>query len=286
MKRTKVTRKAWSYEEDKYLRNNSHKQHYKDIATHLGRPLGSVSKRVRILGLSSDESRSLNRLEKNGYGRDVLEQIAKESFSVMEVVRKLGKTGCGPTYKIVLKAIDRYGIDCSHFDPWKGNRTRVTTKKKPVSDYLTYGSNVSSSHLKEKLYKAGLKQRQCEKCGQGEIWNGEHLSLVLDHVDGDPKNNRLDNLRIVCPNCNATLPTHCRGKKAFLPKKSRAIDIQREINGGRTDLEIASSIRQRRVERPSRDVLLREVKEFGFAGVGRKYGVSDNSIRKWLKNSI
>lgn len=46
-------------------------------------------------------------------------------------------------------------------------------------------------------------------CGQGEEWNGKKMSLILDHINGVHNDNRLENLRIVCPNCNATLDTHC-----------------------------------------------------------------------------
>lgn len=281
MKRHKVIRRTWTHEEDEYLRSHSHKMHYKDLAIHLKRAVGSVSKRVRFLGLSHDVNRSLNRLEKNGYGRDVLQQVVIESYSVMEVVRKLGKTSCGPTYKIILKAIDEYGLDCSHFDPWK---YKVPTfSGKSIEEYLVYGSTIGSNTLKKRLYKEGLKKRQCEKCGQGEDWHGEKMSLILDHINGNPKDNQLENLRIVCPNCNATLATHCRGKKAFVVKPPTEVELQREKNGGRTDKETAFSMSQRRATRPNKDILLLEVEELGFVGVGRKYGVSDNSIRKWLK---
>jgi len=52
--------------------------------------------------------------------------------------------------------------------------------------------------------------RNCEKCGQDEWWYGKRMALILDHINGDNSDHRIVNLRIVCPNCNATLPTHCR----------------------------------------------------------------------------
>ena len=61
------------------------------------------------------------------------------------------------------------------------------------------------------MYKEGLKNKKCELCGQNEEWKGKHMSLILDHINGINDDNKLENLRIVCPNCNATLETHCKG---------------------------------------------------------------------------
>ena len=68
-------------------------------------------------------------------------------------------------------------------------------------------------------YAKGLKQPSCEMCGQDELWRGRRLALILDHVNGVRDDNRLENLRIVCPNCAATLDTHC-GRNVHAPART------------------------------------------------------------------
>jgi hypothetical protein len=72
---------------------------------------------------------------------------------------------------------------------------------------------LGSAALRVRLINAGLKQRECEMCGRSE-WNGEPIPLELDHINGDHTDNRLENLRILCPNCHAITETWCgRNKK-------------------------------------------------------------------------
>lgn len=92
-----------------------------------------------------------------------------------------------------------------------------------LQDVLVEGSSYSRHSLKKRLYDAGLKQHSCERCGQGEIWLGDRMSLILDHINGVPDDNRLENLRILCPNCNATLDTHCGRKNQDIPRVRRCL---------------------------------------------------------------
>lgn len=261
-----MSRKKWSEYEIEIMKSSYHKglRYMKLLLPN--RSKSSLVKKAMKLNLKSDRI-FRNLIE--------IERVVKESFSFSEVFRKLNKSKSGDGYHYLRRFIIKNNIDTSHFKSWKNNGK--FRKKKDMQEYLVDGSNISSSSLKIKLYEHGLKQRICEKCGQDENWNGEKMSLILDHINGIPNDNRLENLRILCPNCNATLPTHCRGKKGLEEKK---LIPEKE---GFTESEKRSQLNQRRVERPSYEALLKETAEFGFVATGKKYGVSDNSIRKWIK---
>lgn len=147
------------------------------------------------------------------YTKDNILKIVIDSKSLREVLDKLNLRAAGGNYQIIKKYIILYDIDINHFDKQKDIINKNRPKQKPLIEYLTINSNYSRKSLKNRLYKEGLKKRECELCGQGEEWKGKKMSLILDHKNGIYNDNRLENLRIVCPNCNATLETHCSKNK-------------------------------------------------------------------------
>ncbi|HTX12729.1 MAG TPA: helix-turn-helix domain-containing protein [Solirubrobacteraceae bacterium] len=79
-------------------------------------------------------------------------------------------------------------------------------KLEPISDVLAAGRQRSRAHVKARLMTAGLKHAQCEECGLTH-WQGASISLELHHVNGDGDDNRLANLRLLCPNCHSQTDT-------------------------------------------------------------------------------
>jgi hypothetical protein len=227
--------------------------------------------------------------------KEEFKDFIKNSNTKSEVLRKLNLKMHGGNYNTLNRYIEIYNIDISHFKENFNNYKNFI--KRDLSEILVEKSTfTSSSHLKNRLYKEGLKERICEMCGQTEEWNGNKISLILDHINGIRNDNRIENLRILCPNCNATLDTHCgknKKKKKQIIINNRKNKIEKYCSCGKKIHNSSNkciqcfnkihNIRQRKVERPSYDQLLKEIKELGYRGTGRKYGVSDNSIRKWKK---
>lgn len=213
-----------------------------------------------------------------------IKEIVINSYSIRECLIKLNWNITGSNHKLLKKIIQDEGIDISHFDPHRNNNIK---EKKQLVDVLIINSVFNRTHLKERLYKEGLKTRECELCGQGEMWMGKKMSLILDHINGVNNDNRLENLRIVCPNCNATLETHCgRNTKnsIFNKNKEKTCSCGNLIRSESDSCKKCSSIKIRKVkERPSYDTLRKDVSTLGYVKTGKKYGVSDNAIRKWLK---
>lgn len=136
--------------------------------------------------------------------------MVAESRSYAEVARRLGYAPSGGIHRFLKAHIARVGADVSHFtgQAWNRGGTIVCTPTRPLDELLQYGSGTTSAALRRRLVKEGVKAERCERCGRSE-WFGAPLPLQLHHVNGDHLDNRLDDLRILCPNCHATTDTWC-----------------------------------------------------------------------------
>jgi hypothetical protein len=230
------------------------------------------------------------------YTRDEASAAVRASFNYSEVLRRLGLRPAGGNHRTLRHWVDDvWQIPTGHFDPDRAIRgpQREAT---PLDDVLVEHSPYSRAALKRRLFATGLKQRRCELCGQGEAWHGGVMALILDHVNGVPDDNRLENLRIVCPNCNATLETHCgrHNRKAVTPRECLSCGgsyeprfrAQRYCSrrcGIASPAHAANDPARRKAVRPPFEQLMAELQETSYSAVGRKYGVTDNAVRTWVR---
>lgn len=165
------------------------------------------------------------------------------------------------------------------------SKSIIEKEAKPLEEILVENSSYKSQDLKRRLITAGLKEDICEICGQHNVWNGKPLVLQLDHINGNHYDNRLENLRVVCPNCHTQTDTFANRKNK---KTNYCIDCGKEISTKSTRCQSCAAKHSNvckvdRDNRPSKDELLELILSKTFTEIGKIYGVTDNTIRKWCK---
>ena len=155
----------------------------------------------------------MNIARKKKWTEDQLRIATKSSFSIRQVLFKLGLIPAGGNYSQVKKYIDKYGLDISHFKGkgWNLGRKGYFRPLIPLKRILVNNSTYQSYKLKRRLLREKLKLEECEECGWSKRSTDGRIPLELDHINGDRYDNRLSNLRILCPNCHSLKLTH-RGK--------------------------------------------------------------------------
>lgn len=137
----------------------------------------------------------------------------RDVYSIRQVICRLGLKPAGGNYVQVQKYLKEVGVDTSHFkgQGWNKGMKGIGKPRMSMEEILIQNSGFQSYKLKNRLFAARLKDRKCEECGWAKESEDGRIPLELDHINGDSRDNRLENLRILCPNCHSLKPTH-RGR--------------------------------------------------------------------------
>ncbi|HEX8974538.1 MAG TPA: HNH endonuclease signature motif containing protein [Patescibacteria group bacterium] len=152
-------------------------------------------------------------MKKRSWSENDLKKAAKKSTSIRQVLRCLGLKLAGGNYTQISKYIIEYKIDISHFTGKASNKGRKFNRKPKIelTEILKENNFFQSYKLKKRLISAGLKLENCEECGWDKRSEDGRLPLELHHVNGNCRDNRLENLQILCPNCHSLKSSH-RGR--------------------------------------------------------------------------
>ncbi len=152
-----------------------------------------------------------------------LEEAVRGSTSFRQVLKKLGLREAGGNYFQLQKYTKELKLDTSHFTGkgWNKGLHRAFKPRMVLNQILVQNSYFQSYKLKNRLIRENLKPAHCEECGWAKTAENGRLPLELDHINGNVNDNRLENLRILCPNCHSLKPTH-RGRNR--QKKGRVAE--------------------------------------------------------------
>lgn len=139
-----------------------------------------------------------------------LRQAAQSSTSVRQIIIKLGLVPAGGNYVQIQRALLYHKIDTSHFtgQGWRKDRTFAFAPRTSLDAILVKDGTFQSFKLKQRLFRDGIKTPRCELCGWAEMSADGRIPIELDHINGDRYDNRIENLRILCPNCHSLQGTH------------------------------------------------------------------------------
>lgn len=239
-----------------------------------------------------------------------IKEAVEKSISLASVCRYLGWQEKGSNFNRIKKYIKEYNLDISHFKRryWD---TSVYGKVTPLEELLVENSTYQSTKLKKRLLKENVKEYRCEHCGLTD-WLGENINLELHHLNGNHYDNRLENLKLLCPNCHTLYHSKLRDTTRYNKEKIGISELEKE-QSKQTNASIiikkekpknyclvcGKELEKRQTKycsyecakksiskKPTYDELLLTLQsnDYNLTKTGKIYGVSSNAIKKWCKS--
>ena len=225
-------------------------------------------------------------------GKEEFIYLIKSSKSRKEVFRVLEMGASGSSYRILNRRIKEENIDTSHFEKGGFLKGRVCPSKKEDKDVFCEKSSYSRESLKRRLINLKLLEYKCEECGNLGFFNDKSLTLQLDHINGVNNDNRVENLRFLCPNCHSQTETFS-GKCHKINREIKICGCGREIKWNKRDQTYCTLCgyknrtfsQKTKVEWPNIEDFQKLLWEKTTVEIAKDLGVSDVAISKFCKKN-
>ena len=141
-----------------------------------------------------------------------LAQIVARSNSLADVIRALEMPLNSSSYTTVNRRINHAELSVEHFHTAAKPRRKTAPPAKVLRLRSKQEGRENAERLRNALRAAGIRM-VCASCGLGPVWRGMELTLEVDHIDGNPLDCRINNLRFICPNCHQQTATYGRRQR-------------------------------------------------------------------------
>lgn len=144
------------------------------------------------------------------YTEALLQPLVEQTNTYSGLARLLNLAPVGSTVTYLRKRCELLGLNVSHFVGQASNKGKPSFNKKSVEEILVLGKQLDRRAERHQLMRAPLElgiEYKCAECTIHNVWNGKPLTLQIDHINGQYWDNRIENLRFLCPNCHTQTVT-------------------------------------------------------------------------------